>query len=130
MPRAAAAVIGGLFAWVVVATIGNLVLRLAWPDYAAVESAMSFTLAMLLLRLLLGAVSSLCAGFVAAWITKRNGRAVKVTAGLLLLAFIPLHYSLWDRFPTWYHLTFLLSLVVMTLLGAMGYAGRAAPGGK
>ncbi len=123
MPRAAAAVIGGLLAWVVVATIGNLAVRVTWPDYASVETAMTFTDSMLFLRLLLGAVSSFCAGFVAAWIAKRNGSAVKVTAGLLLVLFIPVHYSLWDRFPAWYHLTFLLSLAVITLLGAMCYSG-------
>ena len=76
MLRAGAAVVGGFLAWVVVATMGNLVLRAAWPRYAEVEVAMNFTLAMLLLRLLLGAVSSLCAGFVAAWIAKGNGAAV------------------------------------------------------
>lgn len=127
--RAAAAIIGGLFAWAVVATIGNLGLRVASPDYAAVEAAMTFSMAMLLLRLLLGAVSSLCAGWVAAFIAKQNGVAVKVLAALLLVVFIPVHYSLWDRFPIWYHLTFLCSLVVMTLLGAAIRSGRGDRGG-
>jgi hypothetical protein len=36
----------------------------------------------------------------------------------LLLMFIPQHIMLWDRFPIWYHLTFLLSLVPLTFLGA------------
>jgi hypothetical protein len=120
--RAAAGVAGGLFTWVVVATAGNLLMRVAWPGYAGVEAGLNFTLAMLLGRLLLGAVSSLCAGFVAAWITKRNGGSVKVLAGVLLIAFIPVHYSLWDRFPVWYHVVFLLSLVAVTMLGAMGYS--------
>jgi hypothetical protein len=26
---------------------------------------------------------------------------------------------IWDKFPVWYHLTFLLSLVPLTLLGAV-----------
>ena len=104
--------------WVVVATIGNRLLRIAWPGYADVELAMNFTQAMLVLRLLVGGVSSLCAGFVAAWIARRNGTAVKMLAGLSLVAFIPVHYMLWERFPVWYHLIFLLSLVVLTMLGA------------
>jgi len=36
---------------------------------------------------------------------------------LLLVAFIPEHVSLWDKFPVWYHLTFLASLVPLTYLG-------------
>ena len=43
---------------------------------------------------------------------------VRVIPGLLLLvAFIPQHISLWNTFPVWYHLTFLLSLVPLTYLG-------------
>lgn len=79
---------------------------------------MNFTLTMLLLRLLLGAVSSFGAGFVAAWIAQRNV-AVRILAGVLLVLFLPVHYTLWDKFPAWYHVTFLLSLVLATLLGAM-----------
>ena len=122
MLRAIAAIVGGLFAWVVVATVGNLLLRAAWPGYTEVEVAMNFTLGMLLARLLLGALSSLCAGFLAAWIARRNGTAVKVLAGLLLVAFIPVHFALWERFSVWYHLSFLLSLVAVTVLGAAGYS--------
>ena len=128
MLRGIGGIAGGLFAWVLVATVGNRVLRAAWPGYAAVEVAMNFTLAMLLVRLLLGALSSLCAGFFAAWIAKGNRIAVKVLAGLLLVAFIPVHYTLWERFPVWYHLTFLLSLVAATVLGAMSYSHYVGPG--
>ena len=28
---------------------------------------------------------------------------------ILLVAFIPVHIGLWDKFPVWYHLTFLLA---------------------
>jgi uncharacterized membrane protein YoaK (UPF0700 family) len=117
-----------VIAWVVVATVGNLILRVAWPAYAAVEAAMSFTLAMLLARLALGALSSLCAGFVAARITRRNGTSVKVLAVLLLAVFVPVHYALWDRFPVWYHVAFLLSLLVLPVLGAMCYSTRTERG--
>src|SRR4051812_44600127 len=64
------AVIGGLVAWTVVATLLNLALRLAWPPYATVEKAMTFTLGMQLARLVIGAVASLAAGFTTAWISR------------------------------------------------------------
>jgi hypothetical protein len=31
--------------------------------------------------------------------------------------FIPQHIMLWDKFPVWYHLTFLASLVPLTWIG-------------
>jgi hypothetical protein len=37
---------------------------------------------------------------------------------LLLMLFIPLHYELWGKFPTWYHLAFPGSLVPFVMLGA------------
>jgi hypothetical protein len=125
MLKGIAGVIGGLVAWFLIATIGNRVLRAAWPGYAEVEVSMTFTLGMLLARLVLGALSSLGAGLVAALITNRSGIAIKSLAGMLLILFIPVHYSLWERFTTWYHLVFLASLVVVTLLGALLYPGRA-----
>jgi hypothetical protein len=125
MLKGIAGVIGGLVAWFLIATIGNRVLRAAWPGYAEVEVSITFTLGMLLARLVLGALSSLGAGLVAALITNRSGIAIKSLAGMLLILFIPVHYSLWERFPTWYHLVFLASLVVVTLLGALLYPGRA-----
>ena len=126
MARAIGGLVGGLVAWFLIATVGNLALRIAWTGYAEVEKAMTFTLAMMVARLVLGALSSLGAGLTVAWITKRNGRMAQVLAGILFVLFVPVHYSLWDRFPLWYHLTFLVSLVLMTLWGAMLYP-RAAP---
>jgi hypothetical protein len=119
MKRGIAAVLGGLVAWFVVVTAVNLVLRVSWPDYAAAEKPMAFTLGMLGVRLAMGVLASLCAGFMAAWIAKGFGMPAKVLSVLLLLAFIPVHYGLWDRFPIWYHAMFLVSLIPFTLLGAV-----------
>jgi hypothetical protein len=130
MLRTAGAVAAGLVAWMVVATTCNLVLRAAIPGYAEVEAAMTFTMTMMLLRLLLGALSSFCAGLAAAWVARSNGIAVKLLAGVLLVVFLPVHYTLWERFPIWYHLTFLLSLVVATMLGAMCYSRCARSSGE
>ena len=130
MLRAVAGVAGGLFTWVVVATVGNLLLRVVWPSYAEVEVVMNFTPAMLVMRLLLGALSSLGAGFLAAWITKGGRGAVNVLACLLLVVFIPVHYKLWERFPVWYHLVFLVTLVAATIFGAMCYSYYARRKGK
>jgi hypothetical protein len=107
-----------LVTWIFVATVLNLPLRASWPHYHEAETAFNFTLTMKLARLALGAVSSLAAGFVAAWIGKGRMRAATLTGVVLLGLFIPNHYLLLSKFPVWYHLTFLVSLVPLTLLGA------------
>jgi hypothetical protein len=111
-----------VIAWFVVATIGNLAIRLSWPEYVAVEKSMDFSLAMMLVRLALGAVCSLAAGATAAWIARGHGAVVKGAGILLTLLFIPVHYTLWDKFPLWYHAVFLISLFPLTLLGASLFA--------
>jgi hypothetical protein len=122
MLRIAGGIVGGVIAWFVFATIGNLAIRLSWPEYVAVEKSMDFSLAMLLTRLLLGAVCSLAAGATAAWIGRGHGAVVKGAGILLTLLFIPVHYNLWDKFPLWYHAVFLISLFPLTLLGALLFA--------
>jgi hypothetical protein len=118
MIRKVTGVVGGLIVWFIVATIGNLLFRISWPGYAGVEIAMTFTPAMMIARLLLGALSSLCAGCAVAWITKASSGAARILGALLIVLFIPVHYGLWDKFPVWYHLIFLASLFPFTLLGS------------
>jgi hypothetical protein len=123
------AAIAGLVTWFFVATVLNLALRAWWPHYHEAELAFNFTFAMKLARLVLGAISSLGAGFVAAWIGKGRMGAATLTGIVLLGLFIPGHYRIWSKFPVWYHLTFLVSLLPLTLLGIAFYrrAYRKAP---
>jgi len=125
--RTIGAVLAALVTWILVATVLNLPLRAFWPHYHEAETAFNFTLAMKLARLTLGALSSLAAGFVAAWIGKGRMRAALLTGAILLALFIPDHYLLWSKFPVWYHLTFLVSLVPLTLLGAAYIRHRENP---
>jgi len=123
------AVIAALVTWFLVATVLNLALRAWWPHYHEAETAFNFASAMKLARLVLGAISTLSAGFVAAWIGKSRIGSATLTGIALLCLFIPGHYRIWDKFPVWYHLTFLVSLLPLTLLGATlnHKAGRKSP---
>jgi len=118
MLRSILAVIVAVITWFVVATIGNRLLRLALPGYSAVEVAMTFTLTMMIWRLVLGLVSSLVAGFVCALVANRSNLAPKAAAGIMLVLFLPVHYLLWNKFPIWYHLFFLGSLIPTMLIGS------------
>ncbi len=118
MKRIVLSVVAGLVAWIVVASIGNRLLRAGLAGYTDVEATMAFTQPMLLARLALGAAASLAAGFVAAWVSGSNYVSTRALAGVLLVLFVPVHVSLWTRFPAWYHLVFLPSLVLLTVAGA------------
>jgi hypothetical protein len=119
MMRGAIAVVAGLVVWFGIATGLDVLLRLALPAYAASEPQFNFTLSMMIARLALpGAVPSIGAGFVSAWIARGDRRVILALIIILLAIFLPAHYRLWEKFPWWYHLTFLGSLVLLTLLGA------------
>ncbi len=125
MLRRIGGVIAGVGVWIVIVTLLNLALRYSWHDYATVERAMTFSLPMMVARLSMSGVSSLVSGMVAGWIDK-TGWAPLVSGSILLLLFLPVHYSLWDRFPAWYHLTFLASLPFLGWWGGRLWRPRPA----
>lgn len=119
MIRATIAVAVGLIVWVIIAIALDVLLRAVLPGYAAAEPHLHFTLEMMVARLALpGAIPSVAAGFASAWIARGDRRVVAVLVIILVALFLPTHYRLWAQFPVWYHLTFLGSLVLLTLLGA------------
>ncbi len=124
--KSTCAVVVAFFAWFVTAVVGNLLIRAVLPGYTEVEAGMNFTLPMKLCRLALALVSSLCAGSVCEAIAGPNSRGAKVLGCGLLLFFLPVHYSLWDKFPVWYHLFFLVTLVPAVLLGSTLYSKLAS----
>ena len=116
MARNFIGVVAGLAAWLVVAAVAGFIMREAWPAYVSVAEAMTFTLPMKIARLSIGAFATVTMGFVTASITQ-SAFARLIPGFILLIVFIPEHVTLWDKFPLWYHLTFLLSLVPLTYVG-------------
>ena len=117
MARNILGVIAGLAVWVAIAGVAGLTMRSAWPEYASVADAMTFTLPMMFARLAIGALATLGAGWVTAVIARRSMLARLITGLLLVVAFVPQHIMLWNKFPVWYHMTFLISLVPLAYLG-------------
>jgi hypothetical protein len=116
MLRTILAAVAGIIVWGIIVTLLNLGLRHGWPDYAAVEKAMTFTVPMMAARLGISGIASLVSGYSANAIS-REGRAAFIAGLFLLACFIPIHYMLFDRFPLWYHATFLISLPVLSVVG-------------
>lgn len=118
MKRSILAFLAGIVAWAVVVSVLNRILRLSLPGYTAAEPTMTFTLGMKLARLTMAAVASLSAGATAGAIAPRSRRVALILGAFVLACFIPSHIWLWAKFPVWYHLTFLLTLVPLVVLGS------------
>jgi hypothetical protein len=106
-----------LVVWFVVATIVHRLMCMLWPAYAQATPLLTFTLPMKIARLSLGALSTLIAAATARRLSAARWLPLALGCALLVL-FLPEHYKIWDRLPVWYHLTFLCSLIPLTLLGA------------
>jgi len=130
MRRSIFAVLAGLAAWAVTAALLNRVLRAGFAGYALAEPALTFTLGMKVARLILGALASLAAGATTALIAPSGKSLAWVLGAIVLAAFIPAHVQLWAKFPVWYHLVFLGTLVPLVALGASLARLRNRPTGS
>ncbi|HEY7288622.1 MAG TPA: hypothetical protein VH583_02210 [Vicinamibacterales bacterium] len=119
MIRKILGVVAGLVAWIAVVFVVGEIMRRSWPAYESVAAEMKFTLPMLFARLAISVLATLTMGMVAAALAPSSLWARLAPGILLLAAFIPQHISIWDKFPIWYHLGFLLTLVPLTYLGGM-----------
>lgn len=126
MKRSILAVIAGLVVWILVASVLNRGLRLLLAGYAAAEPNMAFTLPMMAGRLTLAVLASLAAGAVAGAVAPSSKRMPWVLGAILLAAFLPEHVMIWQVFPVWYHLTFLVTLVPLIVLGAQFTQARTS----
>ena len=119
MKRSILACLAGLLTWAVVVTVINRVLRLSLPNYTAAEHTLEFTLAMKWARLLMAIATSMVAGAVTRWISPSSRWAPLIVGSVVLAMFVPAHIALWSKFPAWYHLTFLLTIIPAVLVGAL-----------
>jgi len=119
MKRSILACLAGLLTWAVVVTVINRVLRLSLSNYTVAEHTLQFTLGMKWARLLMAIVTSLVAGAVTRRISPSSRWAPLIVGSVVLAMFVPAHIALWSKFPAWYHLTFLLTIIPAVLVGAL-----------
>jgi hypothetical protein len=119
MKRSMVACLAGLLTWVLVVSVINRVLRLSLPNYTAAEQTLQFTLSMKWARISMAIATSLAAGAVTRWISPSSGWAPWIVGGVVLAMFVPVHIAIWSKFPVWYHLTFLLTIIPAVLVGAL-----------
>jgi hypothetical protein len=119
MKRSILACLAGLLTWIVVVTVIDRVLRLSLPNYTAAEHTLQFTLGMKWARLSMAIATSVAAGAVTSWISRSRGWAPLIVGSVVLAMFLPSHIAIWSKFPVWYHLTFLLTIIPAVLAGAL-----------
>jgi hypothetical protein len=122
----------GVVAWFVVVFVVSFLIKMADPALAETLKAHA-TMATLWERLAISFVGTLVAGAVAARIGRDGMRAPLIAGVLLLLWFVPYHLygsdpqgPVWTSFPLWYHLTFFVSLLVLSLIGGRLAGSRTA----
>jgi len=122
--RIAVAVVIGLVVWTVVATLGNFVLRVAIPGYRAEEIVVAYSLVAQVGRLALGVLSTAAAAAITVIVSRGSSSAALALGCVLLVMFVPVHVSLWHKFPVWYHLFFLGSLPLVPYVVGKAMASR------
>ncbi len=80
----------------------------------------------MVIRLVVSVIASLMAGFIAAFVAKEGSRSTLILGFVLLLVGIAVQALLWNVQPLWFHATFLLSLIPVTVFGGK-LRRKAAP---
>ena len=124
MARLIGGVIAGYAVWTVLWLGGNRMLFGAAADRVGAGEPYA-EIGPLLGLVALSIVCSLAAGAVTAVVAAGRAHAAALALGVLLLVTgIGVQASVWALMPAWYHLTFLVLLVPVTLAGARMTASR------
>jgi hypothetical protein len=119
--RRAAALVAGSVTAVAIGVVAVLLARQLWPAYAAAEPTKQYSSAMLITRLLAGALCTASASFVATRIANDSAVIGWWLGGLFLAVSLPNHvWFVWADYPAWYHLMYL-----SYLLPVAGFIGSA-----
>jgi hypothetical protein len=118
MWRTVLSIVAGLVAWGLIVTVLNFGLRTMLPGYHAAEATLQFTLAMKAGRLIEAALTSVATGAIVALVAPSKKWAPWLVGLIILAMFLPVHVKLWDKFPAWYHLAFLVPLAPLVAFGA------------
>jgi uncharacterized membrane protein YeaQ/YmgE (transglycosylase-associated protein family) len=107
----------GFIVWSILWVGVDAILRLVWTSYDESVKTMTFSSTMMVVPLILSAIVSIVSGFVAALIAKENTKSPLMLGVLLLIVGVFVQMSMWEKIPLWYHLTFWILLVPMSVLG-------------
>jgi hypothetical protein len=115
--RLVAGVLVGAVVWMGVVIAVSFALRAVDPALAS-QLNVHATAAALGMRLGISFIGSLAGGFAASLASGERFRAPLAAGVLLLLGWGYYHVTMiWHQFPVWYHLTFFVSLPLLSAIG-------------
>jgi hypothetical protein len=121
MVRTVLSVVAGIVAWVALVIAIDFVMSKFWPEYEAAKPLYAFTLPMMIARLTESTIALVAAAIVTARIAPLSRYAPWALGIVMFAVFAPYHYTIWAKFPVWYHAYFLTSLVAIpAIVGSVG----------
>lgn len=106
----------GLFAYALVGKLGLYLLLICWRDYATHSTHESYTLPMLIARLLVSLLTATTASISATKLANDSGKSAWVVGALVftVASYIHLLTAVWREYPVWYHWAYLLPIIPVT----------------
>lgn len=121
--KAVPGIVLGVVAWFAVVFAVSFAIRAGDPSLSAELLAHTTPIAMIE-RLVISFIASLAAGYIAALLSGESRGAPLIAGVLLLVIFVPYHLydrdaqgTIWTSFPLWNHLTFFVSLPLLSVIG-------------
>lgn len=105
-------ILAGLAAYAIIGSLGLYLLKISWAAYAIASENKSYTLPMLLSRILVGILASIAAGISAAKISNDKGKSAWFAGVIVFCWAAYIHiFKVWTDYPIWYHLAYLLPII-------------------
>jgi membrane protein YdbS with pleckstrin-like domain len=128
MLRIILGVIAGFIVWMVLWGGSDTILKIVSPDwwgrnlqgmedFAYNNKPFKSDSTIMFITLIRGIICSIAAGFSAAFVAKENNKSTLILGVLLLAVGIYVQWIFREVAPLWYHLSFLILLIPMTILG-------------
>lgn len=127
MTRIILGIIVGFVAWTILWLGSDYIFGMLLPWYQAQNDALELAVVnqkalpadntQLLIRLATSVIASILSGFLSVVVSKEQAKTTIILGILLLIVGIAVQASIWSYIPIWYHLTFLVLLIPMTILG-------------
>ena len=117
MLRIILGVIVGFVVWTIIWLGGGVLNKMIEPNNVPNPDLSNITTYYLLIKIMLSIFSSIVAGFLAVLVSKEFKLTTWILGSILLLIGILVESSIWNYVPLWYHISFLILLIPMTIFG-------------
>jgi hypothetical protein len=105
-------IITGLIIYALIGLLGMYILKMGWADYKIASVDKSYTIQMLLSRLLVAIFASVAAGICGSKIANDKGKSSWFVAVIVFCIAGYIHFvRVWADYPVWYHFAYLLPII-------------------